>query len=104
MLVEDIFNMTGLGTVLTGKVLSGSISTGDQALCKTPSREIKVRVAQLLDTNSRSIKKAEAGSTVGVVCKEIDLSSFSDCMQVEGDHNRVVGVTLVFAPKKSWWG
>jgi len=95
MQVEDIFTIHGLGTVFTGKLLSGSISVGDQAICKTRSRELKIRVGQLMDASSKPIKTAEAGSTVGVVCKQMDLSAFSDSMEAAGDHNRVVGVSIV---------
>jgi len=34
--VEDIFSITGRGTVFVGRILSGKISVGDPALSRVP--------------------------------------------------------------------
>lgn len=105
MLVEDIFTITGSGTVFVGRIRSGSISIGDPVICKTRSTEVHSRVTGLQEPGSgRLLKSAEAGSTtVGVVCRTIDQSSLSDAFEGEGDSMRVVGVTLVLGTKKPWW-
>ncbi|PWT89695.1 MAG: hypothetical protein C5B54_08530 [Acidobacteria bacterium] len=104
MRVDDVFTISGVGTVLTGFMQSGSISVGDQAVCKTRSRELKIRVAGLVDASSKPIKIAENGSTVGVICKQLDLSIFSDSLQSRNGYNVIEGVTLSYAPKSHWWG
>lgn len=104
MLVEDIFTISGLGTVFAGRIRSGSVSIGDPVVCKTRSTEIQTRVISLEEMGThRSLKSAEAGASVGVVCKTIKHSSLSDVFEADGDRMRVVGVTLVPGPKKSWW-
>ena len=102
--VEDIFSITGRGTVFVGRILSGKISVGDPVLCKTRSTEINTRVIGLEDPGTRkSVQSAEEGSTVGVLCKYIDHKSIADAWEGEGESARVVGVTLVPGTKKKWW-
>jgi translation elongation factor EF-Tu-like GTPase len=101
--VEDIFSITGRGTVFAGKILVGQISIGDPVLCKTPSREIRTRVISIEELGTRkSLQSAEAGARVGVLCKYIDHQSFSDAFSGEGENAKVIGVTLTLG-KKSWW-
>jgi translation elongation factor EF-Tu-like GTPase len=103
IVVEDIFSITGRGTVFTGKIQAGAISVGDPVICKTPSREIRTRVISLEELGSRkSLKSAQAGATVGVLCKYIDHESFADAYVGEGANARLAGVTLTLG-KKSWW-
>jgi translation elongation factor EF-Tu-like GTPase len=102
--VEDIFSITGRGTVFLGKILSGKISIGDPVLVKTRSKEINTRVISLEDPGTRkSVQSAEEGSTVGVVCKQIDHKSIADAWQGQGETARVVGVTLTPGTKKKWY-
>ena len=94
MAVEDVFTITGLGTVFAGKVETGSIAVGDRIVCRTPSAEMAMRVIGVQDVSGQAIKRGETGATVGVVCNTIDLSSFGT----------LLGVRLVSAPeKKHWW-
>ena len=101
--VEDIFSITGRGTVFAGTILVGQISIGDPVLCKTPSREISTRVISIDEVATRkSLKSAEAGARVAVLCKSVDLQLFSDAFSGEGENARVIGVTHTLG-KKSWW-
>lgn len=104
MPVEDVFTITGVGTVFVGRVVAGSIAVGDPIICRTRSGEEQVRVIGLQDASGRRVQSGEFGSTIGVVCRQIDLGTLADSMEGEGDDRRVVGVSLVTAPKKkSWW-
>jgi translation elongation factor EF-Tu-like GTPase len=101
--VEDIFSITGRGTVFAARVLVGKISIGDPVLCKTPSREIKTRVISIDELATRkSLQSAEAGARVAVLCKSIDHQLLSDAFSGEGENAKVIGVTLTLG-KKSWW-
>ncbi|HJT17897.1 MAG TPA: hypothetical protein VJ853_10930, partial [Thermoanaerobaculia bacterium] len=50
----------------------------DPVVCRTPAGDIKIRAIAVQDSSGRKIAKGEAGSLVGVVCKTIDLSKFSN--------------------------
>jgi translation elongation factor EF-Tu-like GTPase len=102
--VEDIFTITGRGTIFVGQVLSGSISVGEPVACKTRSKEVQSRVIALEEPGSnRLLQKAESGRTVVIVCKSIDHTDIADAWEDDGAGARVVGVTLVAGQKKSWW-
>jgi translation elongation factor EF-Tu-like GTPase len=102
--VEDIFSITGRGTVFTGKVRSGSIAIGDSVVCKTSLAEVHTRVIGLHDHAGRSLETIEEGATIGVVCKTINHQDLRGAFEGEGETARVVsGVTLKLGPKKRWW-
>jgi selenocysteine-specific translation elongation factor len=104
VIVQDIFSITGRGTIFAGEIRSGSISVGDPVICKTPSKEIHTRVISLEELGSgRSLQNAEAGARVGVLCKQIDHKSLGDAFEGEGENARPVGVTLIPGIKKKWW-
>lgn len=103
-IVEDIFTITGRGTIFAGQLRQGSISVGDNLACKTRTVEVQTRVIALEEIPSgRLLQKADAGSNVAVVCKSIQHSDIADAWDGEGDSARVVGVTLVPGSKKPWW-
>ena len=52
---------------------------------------------------TRQLKSAEAGSSVGVLCRRIDHQSIADAWEGEGENARIVGVTLTLGSKKRWW-
>ena len=104
MIVEDIFTISGRGTVFLGTVQAGAVSVGDQVVCKTPQAEVYTRVIGLEEPRSgRRLERGEPGSTIAVVCKTVDHKSLVGAWQGEGDAARVVGVTLSLGSKKKWW-
>ena len=104
ILVEDIFSITGRGTIFAGTIQSGSISIGDPVLCKTRSTEVSTHVISLEELGTgRLLKTAETGTRVAVLCKKVDHKSISDAFEGEGDNSRVVGVKLIPGVKKRWW-
>jgi len=105
MQVEDIFTISGRGTVFLGTIRSGAVSVGDNVVCKTPQAEVFSRVIGLEEPKSgRAMDRAEANSaTIAVVCKTIDHKTLVGAWQGEGEGARVVGVTLSPGAKKRWW-
>jgi translation elongation factor EF-1alpha len=104
MPVDDIFTLTGVGTVFVGKVLTGSISIGDRIVCRTPSTDVPVRVIAVQDGSGKPLKRGEPGILIGVVCNTIDLAALPGTNAGSADIGQVVGVRLVTAPeKKRWW-
>src|ERR1051326_6114775 len=102
--VDDIFTLTGVGTVFVGKVLTGSISIGDRIVCRTPSTDVPVRVIAVQDGSGKPLKRGEPGILIGVVCNTIDLAALPGTNAGSADIGQVVGVRLVTAPeKKRWW-
>ena len=105
MKIEDIFSISGRGTVFLGKIQSGVVSVGDQVVCKTSQTEVYSRVISVEEPQSgRQMERAEASSaTVAVVCKTIDLKSLVGAWTGQGEGARVAGVTLSLGAKKRWW-
>lgn len=67
LVVEDVFTITGRGTVVTGKVASGRVQVGDRVtLLHTgiPMGEFEV---EDLEVFGKALKEARAGQTVGIV-------------------------------------
>lgn len=103
MSVEEIYTITGAGTVFAGTVANGTIAAGDRIVCRTPSSELAVRVIGVRDAAGRVIKRGDTGATVGVVCNAINLESFGTPPDESGVI-KALGVRLVSAPeKKHWW-
>lgn len=70
--VEDVFSITGRGTVITGKVEMGAVSVGDKVTLKrTDGSERQVTVAGI--EMFRKMKNvAVAGENVGMLLRQVD--------------------------------
>lgn len=64
LMVEDIFSITGRGTVVTGRVTSGTIRVGDEVTI-SPSG-IRTTVTGI-EQFRKSLDYAEAGDNIGMV-------------------------------------
>ena len=104
MVVEDLFSITGRGTIFAGRVEGAPVSVGDSIVVRTPSREIRTRVIGL-EQLRKTVPKAEVGVDVAVLCRSIASDAFSDCYAGEGENRRVHGLVLATAPPtgKRWW-
>ncbi|MGH8103066.1 MAG: elongation factor Tu, partial [bacterium] len=71
MPVEDIFTITGRGTVVTGRVESGMIKPGDEIEIIGGSHETKKTVATSLEMFRKILDDARAGDNVGVLLRGI---------------------------------
>ena len=89
--------------VFAGRVVSGVVRVGDRLICRTPSREIAGRIAGLEEIGTRALlKRAEVGTEVGILCRDIESAALSDAFEGEGEERRFLGATLASPPRR-WW-
>jgi elongation factor Tu len=71
MSVEDVFSITGRGTVATGRVERGKIKTGD-AVELVGIQETRKTVATSIEMFRKILDYAEAGDNVGILLRGIE--------------------------------
>ena len=71
MPVEDVFSISGRGTVATGRVESGVIKTGDE-LEIVGIRETKKSVCTGVEMFRKLLDSGEAGDNVGVLLRGVE--------------------------------
>jgi len=71
MSVEDVFTITGRGTVATGRVERGTIKVGDEVEI-VGIRPTKKTVATGVEMFRKLLEQAEAGDNIGVLLRGID--------------------------------
>ncbi len=71
MPIEDIFTITGRGTVSTGRVERGKINVGDEVEIVGMSEEITKTVATGLEMFRKLLDFAQAGDNIGVLLRGI---------------------------------
>jgi elongation factor Tu len=72
MPVEDVFTITGRGTVATGRVERGVIKVGDTVEIVGMKDEKKQSVATGLEMFRKTLDQAEAGDNIGCLLRGID--------------------------------
>ncbi|NLY91906.1 MAG: elongation factor Tu, partial [Firmicutes bacterium] len=72
MPVEDVFTITGRGTVATGRVERGTVKVGDEVQIIGLSDEIKKTVVTGVEMFRKILDQAEAGDNIGVLLRGID--------------------------------
>ncbi|MEW6045731.1 MAG: elongation factor Tu [Bacillota bacterium] len=72
MPVEDIFTITGRGTVATGRVERGTIKVGDEVEIVGLQREVRKTVATGVEMFRKTMDVAEAGDNIGVLLRGIN--------------------------------
>src|SRR5262245_45236195 len=71
--VEDVFSISGRGTVVTGRVASGSVRVGDEVRFRSAKgATVRCRVIGLEAFGQRP-DEAKAGDTVGLVLSSVKL-------------------------------
>ena len=75
MPVEDVFTITGRGTVATGRVERGVIKVGDEVEIVGLSTESRKTVATGVEMFRKLLDQAEAGDNIGVLLRGIDRES-----------------------------
>jgi len=75
--IEDIFSITGRGTVVTGRVERGKIKIGDPVEIVGMSREIKKTVATGVEMFRKTLDEAQAGDNIGVLLRGIEKDEVS---------------------------
>ncbi len=72
MPIEDVFTITGRGTVVTGRVERGIIRTGDPVEIIGLSFEVKKTVATSIEMFRKILDEGQAGDNIGVLLRGID--------------------------------
>ena len=70
MTVEDVFTIKGRGTVVTGRVESGTLNVGDEIYLKRQSASKKTSVTGL-EAFRKLLNQAQTGDNVGVLLKDV---------------------------------
>jgi len=70
--VEDVFSITGRGTVATGRVERGKLKLGDPVEIVGMSGEIKKTVATGIEMFRKTLDEAQAGDNIGVLLRGIE--------------------------------
>lgn len=69
--IDRVFSMTGFGTVLTGTLLDGALSVGDEVVILPGGTPARIRGLQ---THRRKVDRAQPGSRVAANLSGIDLA------------------------------
>ena len=72
MPVEDVFTITGRGTVVTGRVERGIIKAGEEVAIVGMKTDIKKTVATSLEMFRKILDDAVAGDNVGILLRGVD--------------------------------
>jgi elongation factor Tu len=72
MPVEDVFTITGRGTVATGRVERGVVKVGDEVQIIGLSEEVKKTVVTGVEMFRKLLDQAEAGDNIGVLLRGVD--------------------------------
>jgi len=72
MSIEDVFSITGRGTVVTGRVERGVLHLGDQVEIVGLSHEIKKTVVTGIEMFRKILEEAQAGDNIGVLLRGIE--------------------------------
>ena len=72
MPVEDVFSITGRGTVATGRVERGVVKVGDELAIVGIAPEIKKTVCTGVEMFRKLLDQAEAGDNIGTLLRGID--------------------------------
>ena len=70
MTVQDVFSIKGRGTVVTGRVESGTLNVEDELLIQGKNAS-KTAVVNGIEMFRKVTKQAKAGDNVGVLLRDI---------------------------------
>ena len=76
MTIEDIFTISGRGTVVTGRISSGTISLHDTVQITTSSGVIATEIAGI-EAFRKQLNTAQVGDTVGLLLKDVNRDTLS---------------------------
>ncbi|MBE6149323.1 MAG: hypothetical protein E7170_01195 [Firmicutes bacterium] len=71
MPVEDVFTITGRGTVATGRILRGNIKVGDKIQIIGMDEEIIDTEVVGIEINRKQLEEANTGDNVGIILKDV---------------------------------
>ena len=70
--IEDIFSITGRGTVVTGRVERGKVKVGDPVEIVGMSKETRKTVATGVEMFRKTLDEGQAGDNIGVLLRGVD--------------------------------
>ena len=70
MVVEDVFSIAKRGTVVTGKVESGTLRVGDEVVIRGRGGEKKAVVTGI-EAFRKILQQASQGDSIGVLLKDV---------------------------------
>lgn len=91
MIIDDVFSITGVGTLVSGKVQSGSIKVYDKAEISGiyPPRKVKILAIR---TPTNQLTEAHSGDTVSLVLAKVGL------LQTKIDEKQIALQEIIKAP------
>lgn len=72
MVVEDVFTITGRGTVVTGKIASGSVAVGDTVMLKRQDGSCREVTITGIEMFRKLLNTAVKGDNVGLLLRGVD--------------------------------
>jgi elongation factor Tu len=81
MKIMDAFSITGRGTVVTGRVSTGSLVSGDTVCVPLISGETVARKVDGIELFQKVLERAEAGKMAGILVQDVD----SKAVKRQGD-------------------
>ncbi|MFH1320265.1 MAG: elongation factor Tu [Bacteroidota bacterium] len=82
MPVEDVFSITGRGTVGTGRIETGVINTGDEVVMIGMGAEGRKTVVTGVEMFRKILDRGEAGDNVGLLLRGVDKDEISRGMVI----------------------
>src|SRR5512143_3592041 len=70
MVIEDVFSIAGRGTIVTGKIDSGTVRAGDELVIRGTGGQRRATVVGV-EASRKVLEEAHAGDTVGVLLKDV---------------------------------
>ena len=99
--IDHFFPVKGVGTVVLGTVLGGSVSTHQELQVYPYEKRVQVRSIQVHDRDTR---EAGVGSRVGLALKNIDVDELDRGITLAEPGSMVVGKRFRIRPKLSpYW-
>ena len=92
MVVEDVFSIAKRGTVVTGKIDTGTLKLGDAILIRGKGSEKKATVGGI-EAFRKTLQQANQGDTIGVLLKDINRTDVQ-----RGDELVALGADFTWKP------
>ena len=72
MTVEDVFSITGRGTVATGRITTGTVSVGEQVLISRAGQPLVQVEVTGVEMFRKNVRTAKAGDNVGLLLRGVE--------------------------------
>jgi translation elongation factor EF-Tu-like GTPase len=72
MTAEDVFSITGRGTVVTGRITAGTVTVGEQVLLSRAGQPLAQVEVTGIEMFRRTVKTAKTGDNVGLLLRGVE--------------------------------